>query len=222
MNLLLQQYSAVDHTAVYERNGACAIEVNPHARRVGTPLVFGDTDGRPVGEILKVNIDERNNRAQVICRIDEPEAQIMVAEGCVSSLALPPRTDLSPYLTDIQQPPNTTFKYQKDPREMVLQKRFVPEGLNKRRQAALTEVYKARTSSPENIQNWRSGHDLRAMQRPVRKDRQNPNLAVIFGSPMAADVAMSRTDELLRTSAQQATTERRQNRNSKIVELTCY
>ena len=217
MDLILERYNAPDHTAIYSRVGSTLI--SPHTDRAGSPLAFGFSDGRVVGELLKLDIDQQHNRVQAICRVDETETQRMIAEGVLSALSLPPRPDENPHLTDMPQPPTSTFKYYAGPREASLQKRFIPGGLNKRRQEALTEVYRQRNSGPQHIQNWQSGRLLRSLGQPARKAQgPNRNAAIIFGSPLAADVATSRTDELLRTSAQQATAERRQNKNSIVID----
>jgi hypothetical protein len=217
MDLILERYNAPDHTAIYSRTGSTAI--SPHGDRAGSPLAFGYGDGRVVGELLKLDIDQQHNRIQAICRVDEPVTRNMVLDGTLSALCLPVRYDETPYLTDIPQPITATFKYYAGPREVALQKRFVPSGLNKRRQEALTEVYRQRTSSPENLQNWQSGRLLRSLGQPARKAQgPNRNAAIIFGSSLAADAAISRTDELLRASSKAAVDERRQNRNAIVID----
>jgi hypothetical protein len=219
MDLILERYNAPDHTVIYSRTGSTLI--SPHTDRMGSPISFGFADGRVVGELVKLDIDQMNNRVQAICRIDEPEAQRMVAEGCMSALSIPARLDENPHLVDMPQPPTSTFKYYAGPREVALQKRFIPGGLNKRRQAAMREIYSFRNSSPSSLHKWQAGYQER--RAPVQKtSRQNPNATLIYGSGLEADKAQSAVDLTLRTTARDATEERqkRLNRNAAVIDRT--
>jgi hypothetical protein len=180
---------------------------------------FGFADGRVVGELVKIDIDRMNNRVQAICRIDEPEAQRMVAEGCMSALSIPAKLDENPHLVDVPMPPTATFKFYSGPREVSLQKRFIPGGLNKRRQAAMQEIYSFRNSSPSSLYKWEAGYQER--RAPVQKtSRVNPNAKVVYGSEFEANKAQSAVDLMLRTAARDATEERQQrlNRNAAVID----
>jgi len=203
MDLVLEQYNAADHTATYASNRAASIDFKPQFTPAGTSVNFSGPDGKTVGSLLKLDLDQRANRATAVVRLDDAETANLTAAGCLSSLALPERRADAPYLCDIPQSPGTTFKYVKSPNELPLQKSFAPVGImNKRRQQALTEVYKARSSSSDSLQSWRQGRLLRELQQPTTPQSPNRNAAHILSQGLVDAIRTGVADRQAREPKQ--------------------
>jgi len=219
MDLTLQEYNAVTGEATYSRNGVSALDMRNQLERANTSLAYGWHDGRICGELTKVDIDQRNNRATAVVKIADSNTANMVASGCLSALSLPPQPDRSPYLTDVQMPPAACFRYVKSPTEPVLVKSFKPAAssiLRKERQQALQKLVPGMRPL-DSLAQWQQGRRLRELQDQARMaPRVNKNAIVIYGSEAAADKA-ARIAKTLVETARDAVHEQRQNKNASLL-----
>jgi hypothetical protein len=220
MDLTLQEYNAVTGEATYSLNGVSALDMRNQLDRVNTPLAYGWHDGRVCGQLTKVDIDQRNNRATAVVKIADADTARMVSTGCLSALSLPPQPDRSPYLTDVQMPPSACFRYVKSPSEPVLTKSFKPSPtsiLRKERQQALQKLVPV-ARPLDSLAQWRQGRVLRELQDQAHMaPRVNKNAIIIHGSEAAADRA-ARIAKTLVDTARDAAHERRQNANKALIE----
>jgi hypothetical protein len=215
MDLVLSTFDITSQKAFFTRRNVGKVELSSNRNYTG-PVMFGYPDGREVGCLKTVDYNPTQNDCCAVLEVKDRETAGMLLEGVLSTLVIPQRPGDSPFLTDNVMPPGSVFRVLGHSSGEALSKAFCPSK-GKLRQAAMTEVYRYRNSSPEQLAKWADGHAAQ-QSTPLRKtDRTNPNvIAAQQAGASAEDFGRSLTDALLQVAARGAVEETRQNPNLKL------